>query len=122
MLYEVITKCANIAFAQQLVSVCCLTHVEMFKSSAEMRNSMKKRPWIRNCIMTLFVVTLLAGLTGCGKKESTIYLFAAASLTDAMTQITDAYQADNAEVTIILQTDSRITSYNVCYTKLLRIS
>ncbi len=56
--------------------------------------------------MTLFVVTLLAGLTGCGKKESTIYLFAAASLTDAMTQITDAYQADNAEVTIILQTDS----------------
>ncbi len=67
---------------------------------------MKNRLSVRNCIVLILIVTLLSGISGCSKKESTITLFAAASLTDAMTEITNNYQEKNSNITIILQTDS----------------
>ena len=50
------------------------------------------------------MMTMLFG--GCEKKETQITIFAAASLQDAMVEITDLYKQENPQVTVIIQADS----------------
>ena len=65
---------------------------------------MKKRKRALAVLTLLMMMTMLFG--GCEKKETQITIFAAASLQDAMVEITDLYKQENPQVTVIIQADS----------------
>ncbi len=56
----------------------------------------------------IFIVLLLTLLSGCGNKteKTKIYVFSAASLNNAMTEISEKYKENNNDVDIIINSDS----------------
>lgn len=62
----------------------------------------------RKKLVAVLAVLMMMALffTGCEEKEAQITIFAAASLQDAMTEITDLYKLENPKVTVMIQADS----------------
>lgn len=74
--------------------------------NSDSKNNGCKTKRIRSLTLCVILMWGMISLTGCGKKEAEVQLFAAASLKSPMEELIANYQKENPEITITLNADS----------------